>query len=113
MSGGAIFLLPWTCAAMDLGVQLVDTEEGLQGGCEVIGLLRGQPVEDLSLVRLGDLPQRSQQSLAVGGEMQLVIAAVDAAAGARDQATLLEAVDECDHPTGHGTDAVGERPLAE
>jgi hypothetical protein len=110
---GSVVLLPCACAVMYLGVQMVGADERLQGGCEVTGLLRGQPVEDLALVRLGDLPQRSQQGLAVSGEMQLVVAAVGAAAGTRDQAALLEAVDECDHPAGRGADAVGERPLAE
>lgn len=98
---------------MHLGVQTVNADEGLQGGCEVTNLLGGQPVEDLTLVRFGDLPQRSQQDLSVRGEMQLVVAAVSAAAGARDQAALLEVVDECDHPTGGGTHPVREGPLAE
>ena len=44
-------------AVMHLGVQVVGATERLQGGREVSGLLRGQSVEDLGLVRFGDVPQ--------------------------------------------------------
>ena len=52
------FLMRWSRAVVHLGVQGVDPDEGLQGVREVKGLLLGQPVKDLALVRLRDLPQR-------------------------------------------------------
>ena len=45
--------------------------------------------------------------------MELVVAAVGGAAGARDEAALLESVDERDDPAGHGTDPVSESPLTQ
>ncbi len=52
------FLVRWSRAVVHLGIQGVDPDEGLQGVREVKGLLLGQPVKDLALVRLRDLPQR-------------------------------------------------------
>jgi len=80
---------------------------------ERLALVRCEGCEEVGVLRLGGAAQGAEHLAAGVGDVEAVMPAILGVAAARDEAGLLQGVDQHHHAAGSGAQAGGERALAE
>jgi hypothetical protein len=96
---------------MDAGADALLLDEALEQGEEALAIGLAESTGEIFFVATGDLATAGEEAAALGGHVKSADAAVAGERPARDEAALLELVDDRDHAAGGGADRLSDRLL--